>query len=88
MESKLGCGSGTDADQLSGTTRHTIASTQPPHLKILGSWNLTRMWALFSNHYHRGVRTSAVPLSRTMRHQQGTFSRAFNRGWRPTDPLW
>lgn len=45
-------------------------------------------WALLSNHYHMAVRTSAVQLSRTMKHLQGTFSRAFNRRWRRTGPLW
>ena len=45
-------------------------------------------WCLMSNHYHLAVRTSPVPLSRTMKHLQGTFSRAFNRRWRRTGPLW
>jgi len=45
-------------------------------------------WALLSNHYHVAVRTSAIPLSRTMRHLQWTFSRRFNRRWRRTGPLW
>jgi REP element-mobilizing transposase RayT len=45
-------------------------------------------WALLSNHYHLAVRTSAIPLSRTMKHLQGTFSRSFNRRWRRTGPLW
>jgi len=45
-------------------------------------------WALLSNHYHLAVRTSAIPLSRTMKHLQGTFSRRFNRRWRRTGPLW
>ena len=44
-ERESDCGSGTHTDQLSGPTRHTIAPTQPPHLKILGSWNLARMFA-------------------------------------------
>ncbi len=45
-------------------------------------------WALLSNHYHVAMRTSAVPLSRTMHYVQGTFSRRFNRRWRRTGPLW
>jgi REP element-mobilizing transposase RayT len=45
-------------------------------------------WALLSNHYHVAVRTSAIPLSRTMRHLQWTFSRRFNRRWGRTGPLW
>jgi len=45
-------------------------------------------WALLSNHFHVALRTSAVPLSRTMQYLQGTFSRRFNRRWRRTGPLW
>ena len=45
-------------------------------------------WSLLSNHYHLALRTSAVPLSRTMRTLQGTFSKAFNRRWERTGPLW
>ncbi len=45
-------------------------------------------WSLLSNHYHLALRTSAVPLSRTMRTLQGTFSKAFNRRWNRTGPLW
>jgi REP element-mobilizing transposase RayT len=45
-------------------------------------------WSLLSNHFHLAVRTSAVPLSRTMRTLQGGFSKAFNRRWRRTGPLW
>jgi REP element-mobilizing transposase RayT len=45
-------------------------------------------WALLSNHYHLAIRTAAVPLSRTMQHLQGGYSRAFNRRWRRTGPLW
>jgi len=45
-------------------------------------------WSLLSNHYHLAVRTSAVPLSRTMRTLQGGFSKAFNRRWGRTGPLW
>lgn len=45
-------------------------------------------WALLSNHYHIAVRTSAIPLSRTMKHLQWSFSRRFNRRWRRTGPLW
>ena len=45
-------------------------------------------WSLLSNHFHLALRTSAVPLSRTMRTLQGTFSKAFNRRWKRTGPLW
>ena len=45
-------------------------------------------WAVLSNHYHLAVRTSAIPLSRTMKHLQGTYSRKFNRRWRRSGPLW
>ncbi len=45
-------------------------------------------WCLLSNHFHLAVRTSAVPLSRTMRTLQGGFAKAFNRRWRRSGPLW
>jgi len=45
-------------------------------------------WSLLSNHHHLAVRASAVPLSRTMRTLQGGFSKAFNRRWGRTGPLW
>ena len=45
-------------------------------------------WCLLSNHYHLAVRTSAVPLSRTMRTLQGGFAKAFNRRWKRSGPLW
>ena len=45
-------------------------------------------WSLLGNHFHLAVRTSAVPLSRTMRTLQGGYSRAFNRRWGRTGPLW
>jgi len=45
-------------------------------------------WTLLSNHFHLAVRTSAVPLSRTMKHLQGSYSRAFNRRLQRTGPLW
>ena len=45
-------------------------------------------WAVLSNHFHLAVRTSAIPLSRTMKHLQGTYSRTFNRRWRRSGPLW
>ena len=45
-------------------------------------------WALMSNHFHVALRTSAVPLSRTMHYLQNGFSRSFNRRWRRTGPLW
>jgi len=45
-------------------------------------------WVLMSNHFHMAVRTSVVPLSRTMHYLQNGFSRSFNRRWRRTGPLW
>lgn len=45
-------------------------------------------WCVMSNHYHVALRTSVVPLPRTMHFLQGRFSRDFNRRWRRTGPLW
>ena len=45
-------------------------------------------WCLMSNHYHLALRTSAVPLSRTLLSLQGGFSRSFNRRWRRSGPVW
>jgi putative transposase len=45
-------------------------------------------WALLSNHYHLAVRTSAIPLSRSMQRLQGGFARGFNRRWKRSGPLW
>ena len=45
-------------------------------------------WCVMSNHYHFAVRSSAVPLPRTMQFLQGRFSRDFNRRWGRTGPLW
>lgn len=45
-------------------------------------------WCLLSNHFHFAVRTSAVPLSRTMRTLQGGYARAFNLRWQRSGPLW
>jgi len=45
-------------------------------------------WAILSNHYHIAVRTSAIPLSRSMHRVQGGFARGFNRRWRRSGPLW
>ena len=45
-------------------------------------------WCLMSNHFHLALRTSVVPLSRTMHALQNGFSREFNRRWRRTGPLW
>ena len=44
-------------------------------------------WAVLSNHFHMAVRTSAIPLSRTMKYLQGTYSRTFNRRWRRSGPF-
>lgn len=45
-------------------------------------------WALLSNHFHIAIRTSAIPLSRSMQRLQGGFARRFNRRWRRSGPLW
>jgi len=45
-------------------------------------------WALLSNHFHLAVRTSAVPLSRSMQRLQGGYAKRFNRRWGRTGPLW
>ena len=45
-------------------------------------------WALLSNHFHIALRTSSVPLSRSMHYLQGRFSRRFNRRWNRTGPVW
>ena len=45
-------------------------------------------WSLLPNHFHLAIRTSVIPLSRTMRTVQGGFARAFNRLWRRSGPLW
>ena len=45
-------------------------------------------FCLMSNHYHIAIRSSAVPLPRTMQFLQGRFSRDFNRRWGRTGPLW
>ena len=45
-------------------------------------------WCLLSNHFHLAVRTSAVPLSRTMHTLQGSYARKFNRRWTRSGPLW
>ncbi len=45
-------------------------------------------WCVMSNHFHLALRSSAVPLSRSMHFLQNGFSRDFNRRWRRTGPLW
>ena len=45
-------------------------------------------WALISNHYHFVVRTSAVPLSRSMHSIQSSFGHRFNRRFRRTGGVW
>ena len=49
---------------------------------------LVYAWCLMSNHYHLALRTSAVPLSRTMGILQGGFSRSFNQRHRRSGPVW
>jgi REP element-mobilizing transposase RayT len=45
-------------------------------------------WCVMSNHFHLALRTSEVPLPRTMHYLQGRFSREFNRRSGRTGPLW
>ena len=49
---------------------------------------LVYAWCLMSNHYHLALRTSAVPLSRTMALVQGGFGRSFNRRTGRSGPIW
>lgn len=45
-------------------------------------------WALMSNHYHFVVRTSVVPLSRSMHSIQSSFGHRFNRRFHRTGGVW
>jgi REP element-mobilizing transposase RayT len=45
-------------------------------------------WALLSNHFHIALRTSVIPLSRTMQRLQGGYAKRFNRRWGRSGPLW
>jgi REP element-mobilizing transposase RayT len=45
-------------------------------------------WCLMSNHYHLVVRSSAVPLARSMQSIQSNFGRWFNRRSRRTGGVW
>ena len=45
-------------------------------------------WTLMSNHYHFVIRTSAVPLSRSMHSIQSSFGHRFNRRFRRTGGVW
>ena len=45
-------------------------------------------WTLMSNHYHLVIRTSAVPLSRSMHSIQSSFGHRFNRRFRRTGGVW
>ncbi len=45
-------------------------------------------WTLRSNHYHFVVRTSAVPLSRSMHSIQSSFGHRFNRRFGRTGGVW
>jgi len=45
-------------------------------------------WTLMSNHYHIVVRTSAVPLSRSMHSIQSRFGHRFNRRFGRTGGVW
>jgi putative transposase len=56
-------------------------------VKERDGWTLFA-WALLPNHFHLALRTSVVPLSRSMRSLQGRFSRDFNRRRGRTGGLW
>jgi putative transposase len=45
-------------------------------------------WCVMSNHYHLALRSSTVPLWRTMRLLQGRFAKAYNRDKGLYGPLW
>jgi REP element-mobilizing transposase RayT len=45
-------------------------------------------WVLMSNHYHIALRTTEVPLWRSMASIQGLTTREFNRRHRVYGPLW
>jgi putative transposase len=45
-------------------------------------------WCLMSNHYHLAMRTSRVPLWRTMRLVQGRFAKDYNRRHEVYGSLW
>ncbi|MBI4914522.1 MAG: transposase, partial [Acidobacteria bacterium] len=45
-------------------------------------------WCLMPNHFHLAVRTSTVPLWRSMRFLQHRYAQAFNRRCRVFGPLW
>lgn len=45
-------------------------------------------WALMSNHYHIALRTTEVPLWRSMASIQGLTTKGFNRRHRVYGPLW
>ncbi len=45
-------------------------------------------WCLMPNHYHLAVRTSTVPLWRSMRFLQHRYTQAFNRRCSVFGPLW
>jgi REP element-mobilizing transposase RayT len=45
-------------------------------------------WCLMSNHYHLALRTSAVPLARTMGYVQSRFGQGYNRRHRSSGPRW
>jgi REP element-mobilizing transposase RayT len=45
-------------------------------------------WCIMPNHYHLAVRTSNVPLWRSIRHLQHTYAQAFNRRCKVLGALW
>ena len=45
-------------------------------------------WPLMSNHCHFAIRTSAVPLSRSMHSIQSSVGHRFNRRFRRTGGVW
>jgi putative transposase len=45
-------------------------------------------WCIMPNHFHLAVRTSSVPLWRSMRYLQHRYAQGFNRRCRVFGPLW
>ena len=45
-------------------------------------------WCIMPNHYHLAVRAGSVPLWRSLRFLQHSYTRAFNRRCRVMGPLW
>jgi len=45
-------------------------------------------WCIMPNHYHLAVRTSSVPLWRSIRHLQHSYAQAYNRRCKVLGALW